>query len=259
MALGAVNLGGIECCFVVRMSAKPDVGIWVAVPLSKQRASGESLWDITSAWEGWRFAGMARTPGRMRSISGVNVGQSRDQRPETRGTQSNPASASLPFLSPKVLNHPLDLVSEWPLTILCIFYGSNHIAELFTLSARRPRKMSAETADQTADLSKVDSAISGLSSSPTEEKKLGHRRTSSSVAGVYNINDLGEAKVRSLGLLCGWCSHHSVADAIAEADRKPEKEGKELEIAKETQKLNWYVNLVGWILGRRRIYHCQKL
>ncbi|MCJ1372331.1 hypothetical protein MMC20_003555 [Loxospora ochrophaea] len=40
-----------------------------------------------------------------------------------------------------------------------------------------------------ADLTKVDSAISGLSSSPTEEKK-GHRRTSSSATGVYNINDL---------------------------------------------------------------------
>lgn len=46
--------------------------------------------------------------------------------------------------------------------------------------------MSAET----ADLTKVDSAISGLSSSPPEEKK-GHRRASSSAAGVYNINDLG--------------------------------------------------------------------
>ncbi|KAL8696746.1 MAG: hypothetical protein Q9224_002640 [Gallowayella concinna] len=46
--------------------------------------------------------------------------------------------------------------------------------------------MSAET----SDLTKVDSAISGLSSSPPTEKK-GHRRASSSAAGVYNINDLG--------------------------------------------------------------------
>jgi len=52
--------------------------------------------------------------------------------------------------------------------------------------------MSTEAADQPVDLTKVDSAVSGLSSSPTEEKKLGHRRTSSSVLGVYNINDLGE-------------------------------------------------------------------
>ena len=50
--------------------------------------------------------------------------------------------------------------------------------------------MSAET----QDLSKVDSAVSGLSSSPKDEKKGpvgGHRRTSSSAAGVMNINDLG--------------------------------------------------------------------
>ncbi|KAI9677018.1 MAG: hypothetical protein M1817_006857 [Caeruleum heppii] len=66
--------------------------------------------------------------------------------------------------------------------------------------------MSADT----AELTKVDSAISGLSSSPPQDKK-GHRRASSSAAGVYNINDL-------------------------------EKEGKELEIAIETQKLNWKLN-----------------
>ncbi|MCJ1458753.1 hypothetical protein MMC28_009127 [Mycoblastus sanguinarius] len=69
--------------------------------------------------------------------------------------------------------------------------------------------MSAET----SDLTKVDSAVSGLSSSPPDDKGpvKGHRRASSSAAGVYNINDL-------------------------------EKEGKELEIAKETQKLNWRLN-----------------
>lgn len=47
--------------------------------------------------------------------------------------------------------------------------------------------MSADT----AELTKVDSAVSGVPASPTEEKKIGHRRTSSSVPGVYNINDLG--------------------------------------------------------------------
>ena len=51
--------------------------------------------------------------------------------------------------------------------------------------------MAASTSEQPAELTKVDSAISGLSSSPTEEKKMGHRRASSSAAGVYNINDLG--------------------------------------------------------------------
>jgi hypothetical protein len=60
-----------------------------------------------------------------------------------------------------------------------------------------------------APLTKIDSAVQGLSSSPPKETK--HRRSSSSAAGVYNINDL-------------------------------EKEGKELLIAKETQKLNWKIN-----------------
>jgi hypothetical protein len=43
----------------------------------------------------------------------------------------------------------------------------------------------------TEPLTKVDSAVQGLSSSPTEDKA--HRRKSSSVPGVYNILDLGES------------------------------------------------------------------
>jgi len=67
--------------------------------------------------------------------------------------------------------------------------------------------MSAETEHH---LTKVDSAVDGvLSSSPTD--KGANRRKSSSVPGVYNIVDL-------------------------------EKEGTELQIAKETQKLNWKIN-----------------
>ncbi|ORY58407.1 uncharacterized protein BCR38DRAFT_489334 [Pseudomassariella vexata] len=58
-------------------------------------------------------------------------------------------------------------------------------------------------------LTKVDSAVGGLSSSPPKEK--GHRRASSSAAGVMNINDL-------------------------------EKDGIELQIAKETQKTGWKIN-----------------
>ncbi|KAM4062820.1 WD repeat containing protein 44 [Hirsutella rhossiliensis] len=58
-------------------------------------------------------------------------------------------------------------------------------------------------------LTKVDSAVQGLSSSPPKEK--GHRRQSSSAPGVKNINDL-------------------------------EKEGIELEIAIETQKTGWKIN-----------------
>jgi len=42
----------------------------------------------------------------------------------------------------------------------------------------------------TEPLSKVDSAISDEPASPNE-KKISHRRTSSAVSGVFNINDLG--------------------------------------------------------------------
>lgn len=52
--------------------------------------------------------------------------------------------------------------------------------------------MSAIDTEPTSPLTKVDSAISGLSSSPPkDEQKKGHRRASSSAAGVYNILDLG--------------------------------------------------------------------
>ncbi|KAG6121874.1 hypothetical protein E4U13_003697 [Claviceps humidiphila] len=58
-------------------------------------------------------------------------------------------------------------------------------------------------------LTKVDSAVQGLSSSPPKEK--GHRRQSSSAPGVMNVTDL-------------------------------EKEGIELQIAIETQKTGWKIN-----------------
>lgn len=45
------------------------------------------------------------------------------------------------------------------------------------------------SADVPTPLTKVDSAVQGLSSSPPKEK----RRASSSVPGVFNINDLGES------------------------------------------------------------------
>lgn len=42
------------------------------------------------------------------------------------------------------------------------------------------------------EITKVDSAISGLSSSPKDEKHVpAKKRTSSSAPGVMNINDLG--------------------------------------------------------------------
>lgn len=51
------------------------------------------------------------------------------------------------------------------------------------------------TADTVEPLTKVDSAISGLSSSLPDDKGMvkGHRRASSSAAGVYNIMDLGKS------------------------------------------------------------------
>ncbi|KAL1856057.1 hypothetical protein Plec18167_000320 [Paecilomyces lecythidis] len=68
------------------------------------------------------------------------------------------------------------------------------------------------------ELTRIDSAVAGLSISPPEEKPLDkkpikktHRRVSSSAEGVRNINDL-------------------------------EKEGIELEIPIETQKLGWRLN-----------------
>jgi len=63
-------------------------------------------------------------------------------------------------------------------------------------------------ADTSAPLQKVDSAVQGLSSSPPKETK---RRASSTVEGVYNILDLEKSKT-------------------------------ELQIAEETQKLNWKIN-----------------
>jgi len=64
-----------------------------------------------------------------------------------------------------------------------------------------------------APLSKVDSAVQGLSSSPPKEETKASKRRQSSVAaaGVFNIKDL-------------------------------EEEGTKIEIAKETQKLNWRIN-----------------
>lgn len=60
-------------------------------------------------------------------------------------------------------------------------------------------------------LSKVDSAVQGLSSSPPKTDAVAKRRASSAVSGVYHIQDLEADKV-------------------------------ELQIAKETQKLNWRIN-----------------
>jgi len=62
-----------------------------------------------------------------------------------------------------------------------------------------------------AELTKVDSAIAGMPAPNDTKLEKRHKRNSSSAAGVYNVNDL-------------------------------EKDGIELEIAIETQKLNWKLN-----------------
>jgi len=72
--------------------------------------------------------------------------------------------------------------------------------------------MSADTASSPTNiLSKVDSAIDGISSSPPKAGEIKHRRKSSSVSGVFSINELEENRT-------------------------------ELQIAPETQKLNWRIN-----------------
>ncbi|KAK4635921.1 hypothetical protein CLAFUW4_00936 [Fulvia fulva] len=70
--------------------------------------------------------------------------------------------------------------------------------------------MAAEVAEQPS-LSKVDSAVDDEAPASPADSKVKHRRTSSTVTGVFKIEDL-------------------------------EKEGVELKIAPETQKLNWKVN-----------------
>ena len=95
------------------------------------------------------------------------------------------------------------------------------------------------SADTVEPLTKIDSAISGLSSSPPDSKGAakGHRRASSSAAGVYNIADLGKSQMSFNNV-----DHGHVLPPITQgckADKSVEKEGKELQIAKETQRLNW--------------------
>ena len=96
------------------------------------------------------------------------------------------------------------------------------------------------------DLSKVDSAVSGFSTSPKDDKHVpAKKRTSSSAAGVMNINDLGMSTLALFAI-----SPDLFQTAIATqrsgrigrrsgADGHTEKDGVEIQIAKETQKLNW--------------------
>lgn len=55
--------------------------------------------------------------------------------------------------------------------------------------------MSAAVEEVQIPLSKVDSAIDDAPASPSDNKPIRHRRTSSTVSGVFNINDLGKAQL----------------------------------------------------------------
>lgn len=85
---------------------------------------------------------------------------------------------------------------------------------------------------ESVPLTKVDSAVQGLSMSPPKGK--GHRRMSSTAEGVYNINDLGMSSPHST-----LKPHFTAPEETPLTMIDTEKEGKELLIAKETQKLNW--------------------
>ncbi|KIL92070.1 hypothetical protein FAVG1_04477 [Fusarium avenaceum] len=79
-------------------------------------------------------------------------------------------------------------------------------------------------------LSKVDSAVQGLSSSPpakTEDKKT-RRQSSAAAPGVWNVNDLGYDVKRAITRIS--------------TDYTTEAEGRELELAPETQKTGWKIN-----------------
>jgi len=89
-------------------------------------------------------------------------------------------------------------------------------------------------------LSKVDSAVQGLSSSPAKDKEPAKRRASSSVPGVFRIEDLGTYLLLGAGGLYLLSASFPSTSANTDSFGGIEAEGKELQIAKETQKLNWY-------------------
>ncbi|KAF5022024.1 hypothetical protein F66182_5907 [Fusarium sp. NRRL 66182] len=97
-----------------------------------------------------------------------------------------------------------------------------------------------------APLSKVDSAVQGLSSSPPakdDTKKAGHRRASSTAPGVMNINDLG----KSIHLK-GHQAPSGIGFGVIKVQDRPltcsaaEAQGIDLELAPETQKTGWKIN-----------------
>lgn len=88
--------------------------------------------------------------------------------------------------------------------------------------------MAAEV--QETNLEKVDSAVSDVPASPTE-KKISHRRASSTASNVHNMADLGK---RDTAIQPSAARDHCIAD-----NPVIEKEGVDVKIAPETQRLNW--------------------
>ena len=76
-------------------------------------------------------------------------------------------------------------------------------------------------------LTRLDSAVSDTTYEPGHEKQIKHRRTSSTVSGVFRIEDLGKS---DLELLLKTRISLTVPS---------ETEKIELQIAPETQKLGW--------------------
>lgn len=122
-----------------------------------------------------------------------------------------------PFL---LCNHRLEIICRQART----HQGPAVALIEFCLCFRIPRSRTSTMSAETSDLTKVDSAVSGLSSSPTEEKKIGHRRASSSAAGVYNINDLGMEIILALGVGSADMLHRKGGEGTADSKGNPEAE-----------------------------------
>lgn len=112
------------------------------------------------------------------------------------GPRPHSSSSSLGFPSPGLLQVSPDFVPDNHLSSSQLILKPNQpILSIFSTTALSPI-MSADTASSPNDLRKVDSAIDDKPGSPTSEKKPSHRRTSSTVSGVFKMEDLGECDVQ---------------------------------------------------------------
>ena len=121
--------------------------------------------------------------------------------------QSLSLPLSLPITVVVQLAYPVSYLSPSILSIYSIY----SLFGYFCLKLTLPRlhyspsfqRIHCHPLAMSADLTKVDSAIAGLSTSPTDEKppisdtKPTHRRKSSVAEGVWNIKDLGRVHALS--------------------------------------------------------------